>query len=404
MYKILNKRKCDIIFKFHMLLIGILSACLFGISQQILWKILAVDFLFLLFFLLSSKKIVVDLSGLALLAGMYIHSKSYDDVSLRPAVALIPFFLYCITKSLMILNTNMRLIEKTRQLVLALTIGMFINSLLNDMEYFIWGFSNGRRWTEFWSKWDIPATQQVFWQLLIVGLTFYFMYYLKTHTILYSILLIGSLFSIWFSLITKSRMLIVIFGIVLIVNILLFFYLNWKKDYIRHIFKLLLLTIAIVAVVFLCLWITNFNDCRNLFENSIWSRDGGILHNIRFQAQLDAIRQLLKYPSGGRQMELASGLYFVHNVWLDMANASGIFSFFLICVYTIFTFINMFKLIIHKRINPESKYLLVSAYFSLWLYYMVETALDAHLMLWAIWMPICGIVSGYLNIQKMKDK
>ena len=45
----------------------------------------------------------------------------------------------------------------------------------------------------------------------------------------------------------------------------------------------------------------------------------------------------------------------------------------------------------------EIKYLLVSVYISLFLYYMVEPALDANVMYWSVWMLVCGLIKG--NIQ-----
>ena len=159
---------------------------------------------------------------------------------------------------------------------------------------------------------------------------------------------------------------------------------------------------AAIFIVLSSIWVFNLGDCQSYLKNSFWSRDGGIFNNVRFHAQFSAIEQLFDYPLGGRKMSLPENMYFVHNVWLDMANASGIYSFLCILVYTIYTLADLVKLILNKRIADETKYLLVSAYFSLWLYYMVETALDAHLMLWAVWMLVCGIIRG--NVKRATRK
>lgn len=391
----------NILFGTNLLFIGIVSACLFGIPMQYTMVILAIDSLLLI---IATRKILVDLPSLFLLAGMYIHSQVYEDPALHPCVTLIPFLLYCVGKGLILLECDVKARVKARLLILAMAIGLFINSLLNAMEYYLWGSEGRRRWTEFWSQWNIPATQHVFWQLLIVGLTFYFFCYIKKYKISHSLLILGSVFSLWFSLTTGSRLLLMVFLVVLLINVLLFFYLNWNKDFIKKYLWVILSIIIIATIAIAIIWFTDLGGIRTYFQNSFWSRDGGILHNIRFQAQIDAIRQLFKYPSGGRQMILPSTLYFVHNVWLDMANASGIYSFSFIVIYTIFTFVDLFRLITNRRIDAEFKYLLMSAYFSFWLYYMVETALDAHLMLWAVWMLVCGIIQGVVIKFKRKIK
>ena len=193
-----------------------------------------------------------------------------------------------------------------------------------------------------------------------------------------------------------------VFLLVLLINCALYIYLNKEKCLTGKNIKIFLGVSAAILIVLLGVWFFNLGDCQSYLKNSFWSRDGGIFNNIRFHAQFSAIEQLFDYPLGGRKMSLPENMYFVHNVWLDMANASGIYSFLCILVYTIYTLVDVVKLVLNKRIADETKYLLVSAYFSLWLYYMVETALDAHLMLWAVWMLVCGIIQG--NVKRATRK
>ena len=95
-------------------------------------------------------------------------------------------------------------------------------------------------------------------------------------------------------------------------------------------------------------------------------------------------------------MDLA-GLGFAHNVWLDAANSSGLLPFVLLVAYTLMTFYQLIKLIRTASTDHDVIYLLVSSYLSLFLYYMIEPALNANIMYWAPWALICGLTKGILK-------
>jgi hypothetical protein len=79
------------------------------------------------------------------------------------------------------------------------------------------------------------------------------------------------------------------------------------------------------------------------FINNL-GKDGGILNNVRFQAQRLALQQIFDYPMGGYQMNLG-GLGQSHNTWLDMANAAGVIPFFAFTAYTLCSLCNLVKFI-----------------------------------------------------------
>lgn len=394
-----KKNKKDILFTSNVIFISVISTCLFGISQEVILIGLLIDFIFLNIVL---KKNILDIAVIFLLVGMAIHCRIYEEAIDRLTGMMIPVLFYCIGKGMILLKGKITVRQKNRQMVLAMAAGLFINSLLNIVMYYKEYTGGPRRWKEFWTQMDIPATQHVFWQLLIAGLFFYALYYIGKYKIFNAILAAGSVYSVWFSLKSGSRLLVMVFLLVLLINCALYIYLNKEKCLTGKNIKIFLGVSAAILIVLLGVWFFNLGDCQSYLKNSFWSRDGGIFNNIRFHAQFSAIEQLFDYPLGGRKMSLPENMYFVHNVWLDMANVSGIYSFLCILVYTIYTLVDVVKLVLNKRIADETKYLLVSAYFSLWLYYMVETALDAHLMLWAVWMLVCGIIRG--NVKRATRK
>ncbi len=344
-----------------------------------------------------NQKLSLDKESILLLAGMLAYSiGSHADFGWTIRMTLVPFLFYYYGKSVLVLQEQDGRKQRTQILIMVLSIGLLAGEILNAVSWYRHGFDGGRRWEEFWGGNILPATQHVFWGLLISGMVFYGMYYWRKHKRLNSLIVLGGLWSVWFSLVTGSRTLVVIFIMVLGLNIVLYCCLNWYDENKRRKIKKVLLGVLILCVLAVIAYMFNIGGISDFMNSSMWRRNGGILHNIRFEAQISVLKQLFKYPFGGRQMDLA-GLNYAHNVWLDMANSAGLLPFVLIVVYTIVTAYNLVKLIWNPAVGEEVKYLLVSAYSSLFLYYMVEPALDANLMYWAVWMIISGLVKG--NIQ-----
>ena len=303
-------------FLINCLILLCVFSSIYGIKMEYIfvWLILSCFFLSVLL-----HRCVIDIQVVFLLVGMIIHSFNFEDRMEKYIYSFMPFLFYCFGKLFVFSEVKKERIRNTKVIILILTLGLFCNSILNAFMYYSEGFSNGRRWKEFWSQMDIPATQHVFWSLLIVGLMFYGVYYFKKDIILNGIIVIGGLWSLWFSLVTGSRLLCMVFILVLGMNAILYVYLNRDKKTVMQGMKICVIAFFVLSMILIGVWVLNLFDCRYILKNSFWSRDGGILHNIRFEAQISALKQLLEYPFGGRQMQLPGDLYFVHNVWLDIS-------------------------------------------------------------------------------------
>lgn len=345
-----------------------------------------------------NKKIFLDKEVIVLFAGMFIYSV-ISQVSAEWVIklTLLPSLFYYYGKSIIIMQDQNGRNQRSKVAIVVVALGLFIGSILNAVSWYQYGFENGRVWGEFWTGQILPATQHIFWSLLIIALVFYGIYYWKKSPILNGIFVLGGLWSVWFSLVTGSRTIVLIFGIVLLLNIILYCYFNWKDEKKKSCIIKYVIIMAVISVLLVAAYIVNIGGIFTPLKDSyMWTRNGGILHNIRFQAQLSVFKQLFHHPFGGNHMEVA-GLSSAHNVWLNIANTSGVLPFSLIVVYTIFMFWNLVKFVKRQKTAQEIKYLLVSVYISLFLYYMVEPALDANVMYWSVWMLVCGLIKG--NIQ-----
>ena len=383
--------------------IGLFSIFLIGlafpkIEDKFVLLLLAVNCFFQY---LLSKKLAVDPESLLLFAGMLIYGiigKGENNFFWNIKVVLLPFLFYLYGKSVISLSNRQECQHRTNALIVALNTGLLIASMLNAVNWVTDRLVYGRSWREFWTDVVKPATQHVFYNVITVALIFYGIYCWKKNKLLSLFLIAGGIWSLWFSLISGSRTLIAIFVLVFGLNILLFYCLNRANHKIRksmHILFLILL--GICALAGFC-YIFNIGGFSDYMKSPMWARDGGILHNVRFEIQWKAITQLFKYPMGGSQMELSRWNH-THNVWLDIANRSGLIPFCLIVAYTIATIYNLIKLLIKQTVPQAMKYLLMSSYLSLFLYYMIEPALEANIIYWSVWALICGLIKGVLQNQ-----
>lgn len=97
------------------------------------------------------------------------------------------------------------------------------------------------------------------------------------------------------------------------------------------------------------------------------------------------------------------GLQYCHNVWLDIANASGLIPFFLMIIYTIVSCIDIINFLRNPYFKNLLKYIISGLYFAFVVYYMVEPALMADVKFFVPWTYINGLVYG-CNIMSRKRK
>lgn len=251
-----------------------------------------------------------------------------------------------------------------------------------------------RRWIDFWTGSEVPATQHNIYYLPVLALMFPSLLYIKKRKLLCSLILIVSLIFLYFSLLTHSRIPLLIFILVFIWGNFLFLIYNWKdKRKRRKIFCCGGIVLAVLIVAGWLVWI-NRNAIQLTSFYTAFSRDGGILHNVRFQAQYNVVKQLFVYPFGGYQMDLA-GLNYAHNVWLDMANAAGVIPFALMLVYTLLGMYDLFFLLRSEKVCQAVKYVISGLWIVMILYYMVEPALESSVQFIVPWTFMNGLIYQY---------
>lgn len=318
-------------------------------------------------------------------------------------ILYIPLILYVLANYMVnSLQEDGRRKEKLLWLMLALTAGFCIHGVLNSYMYYAGYVIPGtRQWQDFWTGAIVPGTQHTAYFLPVLALFFPAVMYFKERKWVNTLLIVMSVFFGYTTLATKSRMSMMIFAMVLCVQVLLFVGLERERakklisDRKFQAACVLLLVVVIVGAFA----VKDSEVVTDFLENM--GKGGGILNNVRFEAQRMALKQLFDFPLGGRQMDL--GRTYCHNTWLDMANAGGLIPFFAFAAYTVYTLYELICLLLKKGVPAETKLMLVGLYGAFFLYLSVEPALDASIHLVTPWIFVNGLIHGSLSVAKREE-
>ena len=283
-------------------------------------------------------------------------------------------------------------------------LGYTIHGFLNSYMYLAGYRTEGRRhWYDFWMNVYLPATEQVIYFLPILSLIFPAIIYFRKSKVLNVFILLSSVFFVYISWVSDSRMSIFIFPLVFAAQVVLYALLEWDKikaAIMKR--KRLFIAICVCAAVVLLLFIIVDNPVMSVLKTKL-GRDGGVFGSDRFVAQRLALEQLFVYPMGGSKMEFGRITY-AHNTWLDMANRAGLIPFFAFTAYTFWPIYEMIVWLTKTEISTRRKLMVAGVYGAFFLYYTVERGIDNSMHFMTPWFFINGMVHGELSILKEKAK
>lgn len=285
------------------------------------------------------------------------------------------------------------------RVMLALIVGFTLYGILNSYMYYAGYVVPGtRRWQDFWSREIVPGTQHTVYFLPVMAIFFPSVVFIKERKWKSVLVAVITIFFCYTSLATRSRMPLLIFVITVFVQSVLYALAEWnatKKVLLDKRTWMLIAGFVVTAIIGFAA--VKDTAVMSAFINNM-GKDGGIINNVRFVAQRQAIFQLFDYPMGGRQMDMILGNY-CHNTWLDMANAAGLIPFFAFTLYTLYTTYELLCTVKKEWISTEVKLIIVGIYLSFFLYFCVEPALDASIHYLTPWIFLNGMVHA-INSKK----
>lgn len=352
--------------------------------------VLGISFCGILLYLLKGYRLSIREVLLAVAFASYALI-SQDNFSTVITITLMPV-IFCLLSKLLfrVFCINNKKSSYFYILIGMLLVGYSTHGILNSVVYILDG-SGGRIWADIWTGNVLPATQQNIYFLPALSLLLPACIYMKKNKWLCGMVILADIFFLYISVLSSSRIPLLIFVISLMVELAAWVIWNRNTKIVKKVFGISVVVSILAGGLLVWMFAVNWENIQGWTFLQALNRDGGIFGNIRFKAQIQAVRQLLRYPMGGYHMEL-EGLTYAHNVWLDMANAAGLIPFFAFWGYTILSFFDLYKMLKKSSIGQEWKYILLGCFVAFFLFYTVEPALEANIQFMIPWIYLNGVI------------
>ncbi len=392
---VIKKKKELIIYALILLYLTCYFMQLFGFPDLLMLVLGAV---FCLILLLKQKKLRVDL-GVCLMA---ITMFSYCIVvfGIRAIAIMMPYIPVVMYVLSHYLSKEIKAYDRSglelSKVIYCLVFGHAVHGILNSYLYFAgYRWEGTRYWMDVWQREIIPGTQLTLYYLPVFAVLFPALIYFTKKKGRNAIVVLLSLFFVYASLATRTRTTLLVLALVFFLQGIIFVLLE-KEKVMKNVTpkKLGLFFGGIIILIAVLVFALKDLEIIQIFINNL-SKGGGILNNIRFVVQRQALSQIFDYPWGGSQMVL--DLKLAHNVWLDLANEAGIIPFFAFAGYTVWTLYELIRFVMKKEIATEVKLMIVGIYAAFFLYYTVESAIRATVHFMTPWMLVNGLVHGYVS-------
>ena len=391
----IKKEKESILYALILVYLTCYFIQLFGFPDLLM---LVLGAIFCLILLLKQKKLRVDL-GVCLVA---ITMFSYCIVvfGIRAIAIMMPYIPVLMYVLSHYLSKEIKVHDKSgielSKVIYCLVFGHAVHGVLNSYLYFAgYRWEGTRYWMDVWQREIIPGTQLTLYYIPVFAVLFPALIYFTKKKGRNIMVILLSLFFVYASLATRTRTTLLVLALVFFIQGVIFVLLE-KEKVMKNVTpkKLGLFFGGIIVLIAVLVFALKDLEIIRIFINNL-SKGGGILNNIRFVVQRQALSQIFDYPWGGSQMVL--DLKLTHNVWLDLANEAGIIPFFAFAGYTFWTLYELIRFVMKKEIATEVKLMMVGIYVAFFLYYTVESAIRATVHFMTPWMLVNGLVHGYVS-------
>lgn len=255
-------------------------------------------------------------------------------------------------------------VKNTKYLVYILAVSMASYLVLNffyelsflDFSYLIVKV----RHEDVWTGQIIRSTLMGLYSYIMIATIPYVMFEEKKIFIKISYLVLFSIIMIYNISLARRTMLLVI-----AVSFLLWFlfaYIKKPKD----IFKVLVIIVTVGIVFLLIIWtICKFN-LFGIFDlirrTSLYQKFVGYgLSSDRINYLLEGITLAPKHLWGGQEISNIIGIQ-IHDLWSDIYDYSGIFSWLFVVIYTCFNLLSIIRITKNKKINKRCRIMFTAIY------------------------------------------
>lgn len=364
------------------------------------WFALASILLFITV-LITTKRLDLDIGDILVFYMMYRYTLlSSGDVARAVVRALGYSAIYQLGK-----NATVSSEKNTRVsigFVIAPAVSLFIKGLL-DYSSLIHSEGAVELYWQDWSGNLLHRSYHEYYLVMMASLLIFFVYYTVKVSRTGLIGIVLSLSAVVIAILAKGRLAFwtcllpcIAVGTGIVVE---------EKLYRKRVFRIIIISSIITCLAILLLFITNSFGLHDSYENSIWSEEGGLFFNDRFNMMGQQMKLYGRYLLNGlKNVEIDPGLineageevYYVSNSWLQIGReAKGIKLMLWVMAFSIYSLIILVKA--WTRSRDVNKYIVISAFIGLTFLNMIEPIISNSIVFWALEVYLAGIVRALYN-------
>lgn len=296
--------------------------------------------------------------------------------------------------------------KNTFVIMSVLTAGMFAQAFLDYMKKNITNpFNNIREvgWYAFWNDEYILKNEVEFYFYLIIAALFFAFIYRRKNRPFFVAVLFAQMFIIINSLIVRGRSAILLMVCIFTLMTLVYIFTNHVSNSIKTGISLFIVVVVIITVVGMFLVCFNAFGIRDIYNNSFLSRDGGILHNVRFTWEREGYRKIFTLQKGGWIVESNVLQGKLHNSWMEYGRNYDIIIYLLLMLFSVTSLIRGIITLFRNNTKCPILFWAVGAQLLYFLYFSVERMGFADRDWIILYVFISGIVGGLSEMQNIGE-
>ncbi len=356
-----------------------------------------------LFFVLKRGKIEFDMAlcllmqTMVLVAVLDYHNEGYYEVRYAWMLPTAYIFGKCLARNDMVYREN-----RILGIYLALAGGMFLCTLMDFRVNWTYGENGWGYGTEMWNTFESglpqPRTTYELGFVLVTAFMAYAIINARRKKILFFITVCLNLLIQYMVIKVDGRenriLLILVVPVCVTIYIIHGIVTKRKK---AVVFALALFSLIVIgAIVFFIMFKQNRFGLYDKYLSSNWSAGGGIFTNVRFEINISAFKNMLRYPLD--DYYYYAGERKAHSMVLEYGRVYGLTTYIGMTMIRLLFIKDALLFLFNKRELLNIKMLLFTAFTYINIYYSFEPNGFQRRYFWMIGLLISGLIRGRLII------
>ena len=291
-----------------------------------------------------------------------------------------------------------------KKIILLFAFSMALHVILNAIiEYILHGYDGfffSSSHYDFWTREKIASTNTAVNLDLLIGCLYFMVFHEKNKLIKYGSLLEFVPAMFYLLVIGRRTPVIMLIAVMFLSFLYEMYVLKSLSPGIKKGFLILMAAGISLIILPILFYAFDLFDCRVILDKYyIFEKlRRGLFSDERFRLYFRSFSLMPLHPWGGQQISTILGEQ-IHELWIDIYDYAGVFSWLLMIIYSLIYAWNIYKLLSLKKADPGLQILSVGVYLCIVLQMFVEPVMTGSSLFLLVAIIIHAICEGYLHEQ-----